>query len=91
VALANQPALGPSPGDWRETYVFSKAYDLSGISAESVARLWNGLGQGGGLRATYLDNHNAGHGTLSLADLDAYACALAYLDRTDYATCLCGE
>ncbi|MCB1502097.1 MAG: metallophosphoesterase [Bauldia sp.] len=91
VALMNLPALGPGPGDWRETYVFTKAYDLPGFSAESVARLWNGLGQGGTRRTAYLANYNAGHGNLAQADLDAYACAIAALGRSGYAACLCGE
>ena len=91
IALANLPALGPAPGDWRETYVFSEAYGVSGFSPESVAVLWNGLGQGGARRAAYRDNYNAGHGVLASAGLEAYACAVAYLDRADYAACLCGE
>ncbi|HET7715252.1 MAG TPA: metallophosphoesterase, partial [Bauldia sp.] len=80
IYLANLPELSPVNGDWREAYVFSKTYGLPGYSVESVAALWNGLGQGGQIRDAYLDHYNVGHGTLAETDLKGYACAVAFLD-----------
>lgn len=91
VYLANLPDLSPANADWREAYVFSKAYGLPGYSAESVAALWNGLDQGGRIRDAYLNHYNAGHGTLAEADLAGYACAIAFLDPPSYSACWCGE
>jgi sphingomyelin phosphodiesterase acid-like 3 len=92
VYLANLPVLTPAvAGDWREAYVFSKAYGLPGYSVESVAALWNGLGQGGPIRDAYLGHYNVGHGTLAESDLKGYACAIAFLDPQSYSACYCGE
>ena len=91
IALANLPDLSPANADWREEYVFSKAYGLPGYSVESVAALWNGLGQGGRIRDAYLGHYNLGHGTLAEGDLKGYACAVAFLDPASYAACYCGE
>jgi sphingomyelin phosphodiesterase acid-like 3 len=91
VYLANLPDLGPTNADWREAYVFSKAYGVPGYSVASVAALWNGLGQGGPIRDAYLDHYNVGHGRLAEADLEGYACAIAYLDPVSYSACYCGE
>lgn len=92
IALANLPDLTATvPGDWRETYVFSKAYSLPGYSVEPMLTLWNGLGQGGRIRDAYLNHYNAGHGTLAEADLAGYACAIAFLDPRSYSACYCGE
>jgi hypothetical protein len=91
IALANLPDLSPGNADWREEYVFSKAYGLPAYSVESVAALWNGLGQGGRIRDAYLGHYNLGHGTLAEGDLKAYACAIAFLDPASYAACYCGE
>jgi hypothetical protein len=91
ITLANLPDLSPTNADWREEYTFSKAYGLPGYSVDSVAALWNGLGQGGQIRAAYLDHYNLGHGTLAEADLKGYACAMAFLDPGSYSACYCGE
>ncbi len=91
IALANLPDLSPVNADWREEYVFSQAYGLPGYSVESVAALWNGLGQGGRIRDAYLGLYNLGHGTLAESDLKAYSCAIAFLDSLAYSACYCGE
>ncbi len=91
IALANLPDLGPADGRWAESYAFGRAYGLPGYATEAVASLWNGLGQGGRIRDAYVANYNAGHGALPEADLDAYACAIGFLDPSVYAACYCGE
>jgi hypothetical protein len=91
IALANLPDLSPLNADWREEYVFSRAYGLPGYSVESVAALWNGLGQGGRIRNAYLAHYNLGHGTLAEHDLKAYACAVVFLDPPTYSACYCVE
>lgn len=92
IYLANLPDVtATAPGDWREAYVFSKAYGLPGYSVESVAALWNGLGQGGHMRDAYLGHYNVGHGALAEAGLKGYACAIAFLDPRSYSACWCGE
>ncbi len=92
IYLANLPDLTSTvPGDWREAYVFSKAYGVPGYSVESVGALWNGLGQGGRIRDAYLDHYNVGHGALAETDLKGYACAIAFLDPQSYSACYCGE
>jgi len=92
VYLANLPDLASTvTGEWREAYVFSKAYGLPAYSVESVAALWNGLGQGGAIRDAYLGHYNVGHGTLAESDLPGYACAIAFLDPQAYSACWCGE
>jgi hypothetical protein len=92
IYLANLPDLSATvPGDWRESYVFSKAYGLPGYTVEAVAALWNGLSQGGRIRDAYLGHYNVGHGTLAAADLKGYACAIAFLDPQSYSACWCGE
>ena len=92
IFLANLPDLTSTvSGDWREGYVFSKAYGVPGYSVESVGALWNGLGQGGRIRSAYREHYNVGHGTLAEADLKGYACAIAFLDPQSYSACYCGE
>jgi len=91
IFLANLPDLSPGDADWREEYVFSAAYGVPGYSVESVAALWNGLGQGGRIRDAYLGHYNLGHGTLAEGDLEGYACAVAFLDPLAYSACYCGE
>jgi sphingomyelin phosphodiesterase acid-like 3 len=91
ITLANLPDLSPGNADWREAYVFSKAYGLPGYSVASVAALWTGLGQGGRIRDAYLGHYNLGHGTLAQSDLKGYACGVAFLDPASYAACYCGE
>jgi 3',5'-cyclic AMP phosphodiesterase CpdA len=91
IALANLPDLGPADGRWQESYVFGRAYGLSGYATDTVAALWNGLGQGGRIRDVYAANYNAGHGALPEADLDGYACAIGFVDPGAYSACYCGE
>ena len=91
IALANLPDLGPANGTWRESYAFASAYGLPGYSADAVAALWNGLGQGGRMRDVYAANYNAGHGALPESDLDGYACAIGFVDAGGYTACYCGE
>jgi len=91
IGLANLPDLTTADADWREEYAFTTAYGLPAYSPRSVAALWNGLGQGGRIRDTYLGRYTVGHGTLAEGSLKAYACAIAFLERASYSACYCGE
>jgi sphingomyelin phosphodiesterase acid-like 3 len=91
IRLANLPDLGPVDAEWVRAYVFSEAYGVPGYAPESVATLWNGLGQGGRIRDTYADNYNSGHGALTTANLGGYACAIVHLEAGGYSACYCGE
>jgi hypothetical protein len=87
--LANLEALSTSvPGDWREAYVFTKAYSQERYSPAAVGQAWEALKTPGAARETYRAQRAGGAGG---QEPDPYSCAIGFLDPQSFANCYCAD
>lgn len=79
-----------SDGQWREEYVFSAAYGATGFSPPTAEAMWKQLmPPAGQVASTFRRLYTVSHGELGAADLPAFACAIGFLRREDFAACYC--
>jgi len=80
------------PPAWQPEYRFSEAYELSSISASTLADLWPRLRDAGSARSSYERYFSAGNeaGTKTFSDATrpAYWCAIGNAAASDFAACV---
>jgi 3',5'-cyclic AMP phosphodiesterase CpdA len=84
-------ALDPAAAEWKETYVFSKAYGVQGYSPASVETAWKTFAVEGVADDTFRRLYNVEKGELPADGLSAYVCAMGHVDVAGFTACYCGQ
>ncbi len=90
--LANlDKAQDPASAEWREEYVFSKAYGVTGYSPAAVETAWRAFVGEGTADDTFRRLYNVDKGELPADGLSAYVCAIGHVDVAGFTACYCGQ
>lgn len=90
--LANLAAASsPGEAEWKQEYVFSKAYGVDGFSPAAAEAMWQKLSAEGTADDTFRAFYNVSRGELAAATLDAYICAIGHADAAGFAACYCDQ
>jgi sphingomyelin phosphodiesterase acid-like 3 len=90
--LANlATARDPASAEWKEEYVFSRAYGVKDFSPASAETVWKAFAAEGSADDTFRRLYNVGKGELAADGLAAYVCAIGHVDAAGFTACYCGK